>query len=65
MEMKTKTGQMVKDHGLRKISHLMRERTHFPQKYASMMSCTWGAVCPYEKEEDHDDPHISTDVAET
>ena len=65
MKTKTKTGHMMKDHGSRKISHPMRERTHCPQKYVSMMSSTRGAVCPYEEEEDCDDPHVSTDVAET
>ena len=47
--METKTDQMVKDHGSRKISHPMRERTHCSQKYMSMVSSTQGQCVHMKK----------------
>ena len=49
MKMKMKTGQMVKDHGSRKISPPVRERTHCPQKYMGTMSSTQGQCVHMKK----------------
>ena len=41
------------------------EKDTLPPEVCEYDEYCLGAVCPYEEEEVHDDPHVGTDVGET